>query len=142
MVTTKLGLDRVTSASAVVPNTTKKPSRPLLKGKRGFKVQWLEPIAIAWMIHIDSFGDFGSVGIDAQKEIDSSLLLRVDERIGVVPLEPLEHVARVGSPLIDLAVCLHRIDKVRATVLESNRVAKIAVHLRQHNQSITVERSK
>lgn len=78
--------------------------------------------------------------VDAQEEVDSRLLVSIGERVGIISLHALEYVARMRGPLIDLSVCVCRVSQCRTSVLHGNGVTQIVIHLRQHVDSIRVER--
>jgi hypothetical protein len=43
----------------------------------------------------------------------------------VISLEALDHVARMTLPVVELAVCCHRVDKMRTSVLDSDGVSVV-----------------
>jgi hypothetical protein len=74
----------------------------------------------------------------SEKEIVGLLALAIEEGIIVVALEGLDHVAGVRSPLVDLAVGFHCVDKLGATILNGNDVAMVMVHVCEEIDGIRI----
>jgi hypothetical protein len=65
------------------------------------------------------------VCVVAQEEVVCLLALCVEERVVVVSLEALDHVARMALPMVELAVCCHCVDKMGSSVLHRDGVSVI-----------------
>lgn len=95
---------------------------------------------------------WSSALLDAEEQIDGGLLVSIcdmsnhkistsgtssarggsmltDKAVGIIATEVLDHVSGVTRPLPNLAIRLHRVDEVASTILQSNRVAVIVIHL-------------
>jgi len=70
-----------------------------------------------------------SIDVISQKQVVGFLALRVEEGVVIIALEAFHHVTRAALPLVDLSVCSHGVDKVRATILDSDGVAMTVEHL-------------
>ena len=60
-----------------------------------------------------------------QKEIVCFLPLAVQKGVVIVSFEAFDHITRMTAPLIDLAVRLHCVYKMRTSILNSDGVTVI-----------------
>ena len=65
--------------------------------------------------------------IVAKEKVVSLLSLTIKERVVIVAFEALYHISRMTGPLVDLPICLHCVDQVRAAILDGNSITMIMI---------------
>ena len=56
----------------------------------------------------------------------------------VIALEALNHIARTTLPLVDLPVGSHRVDEMRATILDGDSITVTVEHLRKQLDAVRI----